>query len=178
MKKKKTRTPRQVKTRFIFAVSLIGAMALFLLIHPKKEIQTVPDTVTPSLDTALTRALRTRFGEGTELLSALPYEEYLEKETMEHYYSNDLANILNQSGLELASDMVKNQAVNDNESPKVYYVRRITILTGEEIPRKITGFQKTRKDFGETSLTNLIEISDSVSRESIVKEIESINNQK
>ena len=153
IRKRKERTPRQKKTRFYFALAVIGLMLVFVLI-PGKKTEQAEDPVLAALDTMLDTLVRNKFGEGSEILQVQPYQ--LTDETELKVPAPDMSALAEDSRF---ADAIRAEMEQTESIPRAY-VRRIVFLTGGEPRQKITGFQKADTGLRASVLEYLVEIKE------------------
>lgn len=153
LRKRKERTPGQKKTRFYFALAVIGLMLIFMLI-PGKKTEQAEDPVLAALDTMLDTLVRNKFGEGCEILQVQAYQ--LIDEAKIQVPAPDMSGLPEDSRF---AEAIKTEMEQTEEIQKSY-VRRIVFLTGGEPRKRITGFQKTDSGLQASVLEYLIEIKE------------------
>lgn len=161
MRKKKERTPKQIKRRFAFALILIGAMLLTVLILPsRKEDRDDEERIAAIMETQLDTLIGNMYGPGWQKQGAQKIDKIKElaPEYGEYKQLVELADNLRGSGFEgplrEKADSLKD-LLNENPEEKTFYVRRIFFSTPDG--KNMTGFQKTSEDLKRSELVQLAE---------------------
>ena len=162
-KKKKERTPEQVKFRLIFALSLLGAMLLFVIFAPSKKGEDRNKTIAAAMDAQLDTLLRNRYGD-YELTGMMPFEESYEEPQVAVEIRGTLEALKTLEGTPLAGalrmkldSLRKELDALENPTVELSYIRRISFRNrGSEL----TGFQKTDSDLARSELIYVTEVYD------------------
>lgn len=168
-KKKKQRTPEQIKNRFYFAIGLIAFMIAVVFFSPNREKGTDEpqvDEVLVAMDNSIDTLVASRFGDGAEITFKGKYQlvdaAELKKEELELAEESlelltSLTSMTDTMRIHNARERVRTikEEADSLTADDNFYTRRVVVKTKEG--KVFTAFQKIHTGMTWPQLVNVIE---------------------